>query len=51
VAGKRAIATVRSYKSKVDGYLIPEFEDTPIRQIDEARIRQMTDRLDAIPRH
>ena len=46
---KRAIATVRSYKSKVDGYLIPEFEDTPIRQIDEARIRQMTDRLDAIP--
>lgn len=46
---KRAIATVRSYKSKVDGYLVPEFEDTPIRQIDEARIRQMTDRLDAIP--
>ncbi|WP_219085520.1 site-specific integrase [Microbacterium resistens] len=46
---KRAIATVRAYKSKVDGYLIPEFEDTPIRQIDEARIRKMTDRLDAIP--
>jgi len=46
---KRAIATVRSYKSKVDGYLVPEFEDTPIREIDEARIRQMTDRLDAIP--
>lgn len=46
---KRAVGTVRSYKSKVAGYLVPEFEDTPIRQIDEARIRLMTDRLDKIP--
>lgn len=46
---KRALGTVRSYKSKVDGYLIPEFGDTPVRAIDEARIRVMTNRLDAIP--
>ncbi|WP_422933323.1 tyrosine-type recombinase/integrase [Sinomonas sp. P47F7] len=46
---KRAIGTIRSYKSKVDGYLIPEFGDTPVRRIDEARIRVMTDRLDTIP--
>jgi integrase len=46
---KRAIGTIRSYKSKVDGYLIPEFGDIPVRRIDEARIRVMTDRLDAIP--
>jgi integrase len=46
---KRAIATVRAYKGKVDGYLIPEFGETPVSRIDEARIRVMTDRLDAIP--
>src|SRR5699024_11047786 len=46
---KRALGTVRSYKSKVDGYLIPEFGETPVRAIDESRIRVMTDRLDAIP--
>jgi len=46
---KRALGTVRSYKSKVDGYLIPEFGDTPVRAIDEARIRVMTNRLDTIP--
>ncbi|GAT74050.1 integrase [Microbacterium sp. HM58-2] len=46
---KRAIGTVRSYKSKVDGYLVPEFGNTPVRDIDQARIRMMTDRLDAIP--
>lgn len=46
---KRALGTVRSYKSKVDGYLIPEFGDTPVKAVDEARIRLMTDRLDAIP--
>lgn len=46
---RRAIATIRSYKSKVDGYLMPEFADTPVRHIDENRIRVMTDRLDAIP--
>lgn len=44
---KRALGTVCSYKSKVDGYLIPEFGDTPVRAIDEARIRVMTDGLDA----
>lgn len=46
---KRAIGTVRSYKSKVDGYLVPEFGDTLVRDIDQARIRVMTDRLDTIP--
>src|SRR5690606_37623804 len=46
---KRAIGTIRSYKSKVDGYLVPEFGDTPVRDIDQARIRVMTDRLDMIP--
>lgn len=46
---RRAVGTIRSYKSKVDGYLIPEFGDTPIRQIDKDRIRVMTERLDRIP--
>lgn len=46
---KRAVGTVRSYQSKVTGYLVPEFENTPIRDIDEARIRVMTERLDKIP--
>lgn len=46
---KRAAGTVRSYKSKVSGYLIPEFGETPLRDIDVARIKQMTDRLDQIP--
>jgi len=45
----RAIGTVRAYKSKVAGYLVPEFGSTPIRQIDATRIRVMTDRLDMIP--
>lgn len=46
---KRAVGTVRAYKSKLTGYLMPEFGDTPIREIDKARIREMTDRLDQIP--
>lgn len=46
---KRAVGTVRAYRSKITGYLVPEFEDTPIRQIDAARIREMTTRLDQIP--
>ncbi len=46
---KRAAGTIRSYKSKVSGYLIPEFGETPLRDIDVARIKQMTDRLDQIP--
>ncbi|WP_341783493.1 tyrosine-type recombinase/integrase [Leucobacter ruminantium] len=45
----RAVGTVRAYKGKVTGYLIPEFGDTPLREIDVARIRVMTDRLDQIP--
>lgn len=46
---KRAAGTVRSYQGKVSGYLIPEFNDMPVRDIDAARIRSMTDRLDQIP--
>ncbi|GAA1803545.1 tyrosine-type recombinase/integrase [Nesterenkonia flava] len=46
---KRSEGTIRSYQSKVSGYLIPEFGDTPLRDIDAARIKVMTDRLDAIP--
>lgn len=42
----RAVGTIRSYQSKVSGYLVPEFGDTPVREIDVARIRVMTDRLD-----
>lgn len=45
---KRAVGTVRAYKSKLTGYLIPQFGDTPIREIDTARIREVTDRLDQI---
>ena len=46
---KRALGTVRSYVGKVTGYLIPEFGDTPVREIDASRIKVMTDRLDQIP--
>lgn len=46
---KRAAGTIRSYKSKVSGYLILEFGETPLRDIDVARIKQMTDRVDRIP--
>ncbi|MDN3227368.1 site-specific integrase [Kocuria rhizophila] len=45
----RSAGTIRSYKGKVTGYLIPEFGDTPPRTIDKDRIRVMTDRLDKIP--
>lgn len=45
----RAAGTVRSYQSKMTGYLVPEFGDTPLREIDVARIQVMTDRLDQIP--
>ena len=47
---KRAVGTVRSYQGKVTGYLVPEFRNTPVREIDAARIKVMTDRLDQIPR-
>lgn len=43
---KRSEGTIRSYQSKVSGYLIPEFGDTTLRDIDAARIKVMTDRLD-----
>ncbi len=46
---KRAVGTVRSYQGKVTGYLVPEFRSTPVREIDAARIKVMTDRLDQIP--
>ena len=46
---KRAPATIRDYQGKVTGYLVPEFGDTPVRDIDEARIQVMTERLDKIP--
>ncbi|WP_199446230.1 hypothetical protein [Auritidibacter sp. NML100628] len=45
----RSEGTIRSYKGKVTGYLIPEFDDTPIRDIDNERIRLMTDKLEKIP--
>lgn len=45
----RSAGTIRSYKGKVHGYLIPEFGDTPVRAIDKNRIREMTDKLDKIP--
>ncbi len=35
----RAVGTVRAYKGKVTGYLIPEFGDTPIREITVDRIQ------------
>ncbi|WP_298040684.1 site-specific integrase, partial [uncultured Microbacterium sp.] len=46
---QRAVGTIRSYKGKVIGYLIPEFGDTPLREINVERIKKMTDRLDRIP--
>jgi integrase len=45
----RAPGTVRDYTGKVDGYLVPEFGDTPVREIDAERIRAMAARLDKIP--
>lgn len=45
----RSEGTIRSYKGQVTGYLIPEFDNTPIREIDKERIRLMTDKLDKIP--
>ncbi|SNU01057.1 Phage integrase family protein [Ruaniaceae bacterium KH17] len=46
---RRAAGTVRTYRGKVSGYLIPEFGDTPIREIDAERVRALTERLDKIP--
>jgi len=45
----RALGTVRSYKGKIDGYLVPEFGDLPVREVDAERIRALTARLDSIP--
>jgi hypothetical protein len=33
----RAAGTIRDYKGKVEGYLVPEFGDTPVREIDAER--------------
>ncbi len=46
---RRALGTVRSYKGKIDGYLVPEFGDLPIRELNLERIRALTARLDSIP--
>jgi len=46
---RRALGTVRSYKSKIDGYLVPEFGDLPIGEVDIERIGALTTRLDSIP--
>lgn len=46
---RRAVGTVRSYQGKVSGYLVPEFGNTPLREITVERIKKMTDRLDQIP--
>jgi integrase len=46
---RRALGTVRSYQGKIDGYLVPEFGDLPIRELDIKRIRALTARLDSIP--
>ncbi|WP_243073735.1 site-specific integrase [Microbacterium sp. SS28] len=46
---RRALGTVRSYKGKIDGYLVPEFGDLPVREVDIERIRTLTARLDSIP--
>lgn len=44
----RTHATIRYYRGKVSGYLVPEFGDTPVRRIGEPRIRVMAARLDQI---
>lgn len=46
---RRALGTVRSYKSTIDGYLVPEFGDLAIREVDIDRISALTSRLDGIP--
>jgi len=46
---KRAASTIRSYKGKIDGYLVPEFGGQLVRAIDEEAVRKLTVRLDAIP--
>ncbi|WP_442576429.1 tyrosine-type recombinase/integrase [Microbacterium sp. F51-2R] len=46
---RRALGTVRSYKGKIDGYLVPEFGDLLVREVDLERIRALTARLDNIP--
>lgn len=46
---RRALGTVRSYKGKIEGYLVPEFGDLPVREVDAERIRTLTARLDSIP--
>jgi integrase len=45
----RALATIRDYKGKVEGYLIPELGDMPVREIEAETIRAMAAKLDKIP--
>jgi integrase len=45
----RAAGTIRDYTGKVEGYLVPEFGDTLVRDIDAERIRAMAAKLDKIP--
>jgi hypothetical protein len=45
----RAPATIRDYKGKVEGYLVPELGDMPVRKIDTETIRAMAAKLDKIP--
>jgi integrase len=46
---KRAAGTIRTYKSKIDGYLVPEFGDSLVREINDEAIRTLITRLDSIP--
>jgi len=45
----RSVATVQQYAGKIKGYLIPEFGNTPLKEIDADRVRQMMTKLDKIP--
>ncbi|WP_454859717.1 tyrosine-type recombinase/integrase [Promicromonospora soli] len=46
---KRAAGTIRTYKGKIDGYLVPEFGDGLVREINDEMIRKLITRLDSIP--
>lgn len=45
----RSAGTVRTYRGKITGYLVPELHDTPVREIDVVRIRELAAKLDKIP--
>ncbi|GAB4083803.1 hypothetical protein GCM10028784_04330 [Myceligenerans cantabricum] len=46
---RRAAGTIRTYKGKIDGYLVPEFGDEPVRAINAEMMRTLIARLDSIP--